>query len=275
LDVLRSAPKLLRIVKYLLDQQIINGGERTPSLRKRDIADAVDDPPRNMAAALWDIIHYRLAIRVKSKHGRGGGTVYSVPSQIQPHVFRLSSMSSTRQTSVSVSAGPRYSEEEQLASAVEQIGLQQWGIGANDLLGIWRKKATDGNRLFTSLDELVESADRIAYYLNSPQADGIREPRRWALSQLRQGVYGRPAGYLSWRERQEKVKMESAKREAEALAKMKQERLDAEFEVWAASLPDEKAVTITNGFNPRTQIGRGLLKEAFCREKGYEDRAAQ
>ena len=92
----------------------------------------------------------------------------------------------------------------------ERFGLHDTGIGANDLLQIWRKG------VFQSEEDFITSLEHIAFYLGTSEAKTLTHPKAWVTSQLAKGFYPAPVGFKSCEELQQEARL-SAKRERLAL----------------------------------------------------------
>jgi hypothetical protein len=142
--------------------------------------------------------------------------------------------------------------------------LGESGVGANDLLEVWR------TGVFNDVQELELSVEHLAFYLASEDAEGLKRPKAWMVSQLRKGYYPAPAGYKSWEERQEEAKLADARNRQERVRELRKQRFEAEFEIWEAGLAEEKRERLTSNCKPGSQVAKSILRAEYAREIGFD-----
>lgn len=117
------------------------------------------------------------------------------------------------------------------------MDLDNLKLGLNDLLPVahdW-----DG-----SLDEFRESLEHVLFYLRSPEAFGIQNPKAWLLKQLRAGYYGAPANFVSWQDRQVEEKLRTRQQQSERRQQQRIQMLQADFDLWLADLTTDERQAI-------------------------------
>ena len=278
-EVLNDAPKLSRVAHFLLEQQLQNGGSVTPPLRKQDIARSVQNPPKNMAAAIYDMRRYGIIEVLSTKHGRGGGTVYRVPGIYHAEIIRASKMTSLTTGETTGGVGPLTTggklpgdqngapcssrlkttptTDRDLARFFERVcsdyELGRWRTGANVLLDAWRTK------LFQTPDDLRESVAHLVWVLDT-NPRGIDDPAMFISGKLRKGYYAKPDGYRSPEENSALAKIESKKAEIERLQALEKENSELEYQLWHRTLTRVGVQQILGELSTTSALGRASLR---------------
>lgn len=144
--------------------------------------------------------------------------------------------------------------------AGERFGLLDIGIGANDLLQIWRKGT------FQSEGDFESSLEHIGFYLGTSEANSLVHRKAWVTSQLAKGFYPEPAGFKSWEERQLEARLAAHREKLARLEALRKEEQDLAFSVWLAEQDDDarrKMLAGTVVDNVRGKMAEAVLRQKF------------
>jgi hypothetical protein len=278
---LPTGENVRRVMCFLGQRDHASTDETTGTFTLRELSDALSIPRTGIDVALRRIRNASLAVRARVQHGNGGWVEYRLlkrgrqyladyppqtqaPSETQTpslntpplHVV-CSRLSSTTPNSKAVLA--------KFAQLCIRYELAEHGIDANSLMQVWRTEA------FENLEDLLASAAHVAWYLSSPQANGIKHPKAWFVQTLSKGIYAPPAGFESWEERQERIKLEESQRKLARLRELQQKRFETDFQIWLAETDDDDLRQRLTPFlreNPRSAAAMSCLREAYGRETG-------
>ena len=283
--ILPTADQSLRVLLWLAQKQTSSGLGCTSRLQRGEIAQELGISPHMVKVQISRLCKAGLLTRVNSRRGRGpSGTVFCVADSVFSVLKRdqqtgsngiskrdqqmgsdesSSSIINNNTTTPPKKVGRGFLD--QLQTAIERFGLTTHGIDANDLMKIWR---TD---LFTE-QELLESAEHFAFYLTTDHARSIRNPKSVFISTLKNGYYAPPVGFRSWEERQAEEKLKATQARLERLREVERRQAEADFEVWALELSEQKWGQLMHGTpwakpRPLTEPIRRILWGAFNQER--------
>jgi len=285
---LPTSRQQLLILQFLADKQIQLGVDHSPRYKSFELAEEVGISWKGMKKQISRLVRAGYLFRLDSKDGRGdAGTVYRVPLPVvaqlsnrlnrrqqpettvdnnrrqQPETNALVSSSLINTTTTDETGSVEKSLADRFQTTVQKLGIDERGIGANDLLEVWRGGGVN------DVDELLMSLEHLAFYIDSPGGQGIDHPKAWIMKQLRKGYYPAPAGYKSWEERQEEAKLEDARKRQERVRELRKQRFEAEYEIWEAELSDERRKALAPNVTPGTHAEKALLRDAFAKESGF------
>jgi hypothetical protein len=285
--LLPSSRQQLLILQFLAESQVQIGLDHSARYKTSELSEKLGIPWKGLRKQIARLVDSGFLLKVDSREGRGdSGTVYRVPLPVlsvlknmigrrpqlettgdrnwrqQLETNFLVSSSSNKTTTNSEDKDKEFGDR--LQSVLQRLDLEQKGIGANDVLDIWRRG------VFKELSDLEASLEHLAFYLESPNAQGINHPKAWLLGQLRKGYYPAPAGFKSLEERQEEAKLEDARKKLERLRELRRQRFEAEFEIWLSELTEEKKKKLAGVLDINSRAALSLYKEAFKAERGME-----
>jgi hypothetical protein len=276
---LPSSSQELKVLRFILAEQLQNDEARTPLLSRTRISEATGVPQQNVKIVLARLVARACLLRHAVSNSRTvGGASFSVPRSIrralQETISGTNSGTNSGTTPTLVSSSylntttTDKERAENFQNVCQRFGLHDIGVGANDLLQVWRKGG------FNDETDFITSLEHLAFYLGTAEAKTLTHPKAWVTSQLTKGFYPAPAGFQSWEERQAEARL-SAKRERLAkLEELKRQELEADFELWLAELgEDEKRRRLAGtpfADQPNSKLARTLLREVFlaARQEG-------
>jgi hypothetical protein len=237
---LPTSDQQITVLTCLVVDQERTGLGHTTLLSRSAIATRTGISQESVKKAIQRLVSAGQVEVRESKAGRfSGGTSYHVPHSVEVELRafnRGQARAVSGDSSLSTSEGSNGSLNRTIitstpASAKElaevfQTWLERFEAGelldANALLKLWRDGA------FDNLEDLAESAEHIVAYAKSDQGQGLR--KAWVVKTLANGYYARPAGFVSWRERQ----LEQKRRRAAERLEQRKIEFDADFELWLA-----------------------------------------
>ena len=269
----------------MLSVQQSSGLDHTTRLQRKAISEATSIEPESLKTLLKRLRRDGYLVRREARHGRGeSGCVFEIPSatalalQRQDRQPKGEQQRGTKGNFKGEQPPPLVSSSdlkttttdkqraERFQNACEKFGLQEIGLGANDLLQIWRRG------VFESDDDYLASIEHLAFYLSTADAKGITHPKAWLTSQLAKGFYPAPAGFKSWEERQQEAILAAKRERLAKLEELKRQQLEADFELWIAELSVEakqrKLAGTPFAEQPASKLARSMLRDVFLRERG-------
>ena len=268
---LPSSRQQLLILSHLIAVQEATGLGHTQRLSRAELAASLNVTCDVLKRQLQRMINASIVVRLEAKDGRHeGGTVYQISRETvrafgtlnrgQPEsqpgtktfltgdnsTFNRGHQPGTNPTLVS-SSDLKYTTttDKDLAQrfqlACERFGLHDAGVGANDILQVWRKG------IFQTEEDFLTSLEHIAFYLGTAEAKTLKHPKAWVTSQLSKGFYPAPVGFVSWEERQQEAQLKAKRERLARLEELKRQESDADFELWFAEASETELRAAVSG----------------------------
>ena len=235
----------LKTLDYLLRNQEQSGLNHTTRLKREDVAKAVQTTEKTLRAIIKRLESDTYVVRQGSLGGRGeSGIVFHVTDAggkaiKGSHLATAKGVKQGESVPTLVSSSDlKYTTttDKDLAQrfqlACERFGLHDAGVGANDLLQVWRKG------IFQTEEDFLTSLEHIAFYLGTAEAKTLKHPKAWVTSQLSKGFYPAPVGFVSWEERQQEAQLKAKRERLARIEELKRQESDADFEIWFAEASD-------------------------------------
>jgi len=103
-----------------------------------------------------------------------------------------------------------------------------------------------------------------------PQSKGIENPKAWAIAQLKKGYCAAQKGFKSREEQQPEAKLQDTRARLERIQKLREQRFNAEFDIWFGELSEKDKKAISPNFEVGTAAARALLRAEFANRNGFQ-----
>ena len=142
--------------------------------------------------------------------------------------------------------------------------LDELGIGANDLVQIWRSE------IFKELSDFQTSLEHISFYVRSKSGEGIEKPKAWMMKQLNRGYYAAPVGFKSREQQFEEAKLADIQSRVQEIQQIKRKQFEAGCEIWLMGLDEDlRRKLLPSGVKAESPAGKAVLREAYAKEVGF------
>ena len=143
----------------------------------------------------------------------------------------------------------------------------KYGLGLYELLDALRETRDR----FDRFDRFLSSIEHLAFYLRYNQSEGIKNPKDWILSKLREGYYPAPAGYVPWQIQRAVAQQRDAE---ERVREIKKRQFLVDCELWLLrKTHEERRRLLAEGLfkTPNSVAAQEYLRQRFCEETGRLD----
>lgn len=278
------------VLLHLYEAQRSTGLNCTPLLKAADIATALDVPLLGLRKQIQRLVKQGYIQKLEAKHGRGrAGSIYAVPDHLVPALESLKLGQQTRTNSDpqtrTLERSSSFKDSIQkttttdvrswaakLEEVVYQLDLHQLGIGSVHLLDGWKGGAFSEEAEPQTL--FLTSVEHLAWYLHSPQSEGINKPKAWIVAKLKSGYFPAPDGFESAEEQALRARLKDQQAKLERVKLLQRESLLAEFEIWLAELSDsDRRLHLGDApiDNPASPVARGILRSRFLQLRGLSE----